>query len=363
LLGTTVPESARVALRAAALAGRLPSAGAVDLDAERYAARRVLTVGPLEFYALDSLDLSANRASREALDVLWFIAIGALLLGAGASLWLARSVAKPIDALSRELKQMAHARDFSGTLPLTGTSRELDALTATFNQLFASLASAEQQTELAYVGAIKALAAALDCRDPYTAGHSERVSALSVMIGRQMQLDAEQLDILRLGSLLHDIGKIGIRDNVLTKAGALTAEEFEIIKTHPTLGGHILRQVPFLTKHLPIVELHHERPDGRGYPHGLLNHVTPLLARIVHVADAFDAMTTARAYRPAGTPNHAIAELWRYAGSQFDAEVVEAFVAAWSGIQVTDARTGEGAAVAGRVGAVLAFPARIEEAG
>ena len=362
LVGTTLPESARVALHAAALAGRLPTVGTVDLDAEQYAARRVLSIGPLELHALDSLDLSANRANREALDVLWLIAVGSLLLGAGASLWLARSVARPIDALSREMRQMALARDFSRTLPLTGSSRELDALTATFNQLIGTLASAEQQTELAYVGAIKALAAALDCRDPYTAGHSERVSALSIMIGRQMQLDAEQLDILRLGSLLHDIGKIGIRDNVLTKAGPLTAEEFEIIKTHPTLGGHILRQVPFLTKHLPIVELHHERPDGRGYPHGLLNHATPLLARIVHVADAFDAMTTARAYRPAGTASQAIAELWRYAGSQFDAEVVEAFVAAWSGIQVGETRSAEPVA-AMRHGAVLAFPTRMEEAG
>jgi HD-GYP domain-containing protein (c-di-GMP phosphodiesterase class II) len=360
LLGTTLLDAPRIAFRAAALADRLPKVGVIDLDAKWYATRRVLAVGPLELHALDSLDISAHGANREARNALALIAIGALLLGAGASFWLARSVAEPIDALSRELRQMAQARDFSKTLPLNGSSRELDALTLTFNQLIASLASAEQQTELAYVGAIKALAAALDCRDPYTAGHSERVSALSVMIGRQMRLAADQLDILRLGSLLHDIGKIGIRDNVLTKAGPLTPEEFEIIKTHPTLGGHILRQVPFLGKHLPIVELHHERPDGRGYPHGLLNHSTPLLARIVHVADAFDAMTTPRAYRPAGTPSHAIAELWRYAGSQFDAEVVEAFVAAWSGIQVSESKPGE-AAVPSAPNSVLVFPSRIEE--
>jgi putative nucleotidyltransferase with HDIG domain len=156
------------------------------------------------------------------------------------------------------------------------------------------------------------------------------VSTLSVMVGRQMRLNDDELEVLRLGALLHDIGKIGIRDNVLTKAGPLTREEFDIIKTHPTLGAHILRQVPFLCRQLPIVELHHERPDGRGYPHGLLGHATPLLARIVHVADAFDAMTSARAYRGAQDASHAITELWRYAGSQFDAEVVESFVAAWS---------------------------------
>jgi putative nucleotidyltransferase with HDIG domain len=168
-----------------------------------------------------------------------------------------------------------------------------------------------------------------------------------------MRLDNEQLEVLRLGALLHDIGKIGIRDNVLTKAGPLTAEEFAIIKTHPTLGAHILRQVPFLTRHLPIVELHHERPDGRGYPHGLLGQASPLLARIVHVADAFDAMTSARAYRPAQTPVTAIAELWRYAGSQFDAEIVEAFVASWSAVTVGgDARPAEPS----RPPALLAFP-------
>ena len=360
LLGTTLPEAPRVALRAAALSDRLPNAGIVDLEDRQYATRRVLAVGPLELHALDSLDISAHAPNREARDALAFVVVGALLLGAGASFWLARSVAGPIDALSRELRQMAEARDFSRTLPLTGSSLELDALTTTFNQLISSLASAEQQTELAYVGVIKALAVALDCRDPYTAGHSERVSALSIMIGRQMKLDAEQLEVLRLGSLLHDIGKIGIRDNVLTKAGPLTPEEFEILKTHTTLGGHILRQVPFLARHLPIVELHHERPDGRGYPHGLLNHAIPLLARIVHVADAFDAMTTARAYRPAGSASHGITELWRYAGSQFDAEVVEAFVTAWSGIQVAESRADEAPAVAAR-SSVLAFPARMEE--
>ena len=151
----------------------------------------------------------------------------------------------------------------------------------------------------AYVGAIRALALALDARDPYTAGHSERVSAISVAIGRQMGLADEQLEVLRLGALLHDIGKIGISDAVLRKPGALTAGEFELIKQHPALGARILRSVPFLAPHLPIVELHHERPDGKGYPHGLRGDEIPLLARIAHVADAFDAITSARAYRPA----------------------------------------------------------------
>ena len=261
--------------------------------------------GPITVYAMESIARSTHRATRNAVQSLGYVAIGAMALGALASLWLARALANPIDQLSQQLRQIASSHDFSRKVEKTGSSRELDTFTDTFNQMVATLQAAEAQTELAYVGAIKALAAALDARDTYTAGHSERVSSLSVLIGRQLHLDQSQLDILRLGALLHDIGKIGVADRVLQKNGPLSHDEFEIIKAHPALGAHILRQVPFLSAHIPIVELHHERPDGRGYPHGLLGYATPLLARIVHVADAFDAMTTARAYRPAQTPSHA----------------------------------------------------------
>ena len=185
-----------------------------------------------------------------------------------------------------------------------------------------------RETPAAYLGAIRALAATLDARDPYTAGHSERVSALSVLMGRQMQIGDADLDVLRLGALLHDIGKIGLSDEILRKPAALTVEEYEQLKRHPAVGARILRQVPFLAPHIPIVELHHERPDGRGYPFGLRGDEIPLAARIVHVADAFDAMTSARAYRPAREPAEAIAELQRHVGTQFDPVSVEALLTA-----------------------------------
>ena len=143
-----------------------------------------------------------------------------------------------------------------------------------------------------------------------------------------MDLTDEQLDILRLGSLLHDIGKIGISDAVLRKPGALTAEEYELIKEHPSVGARILKSIHFLAPHVPIVEYHHERPDGQGYPHHLRGEEIPLFARIVHVADAFDAMTSARAYRRARGANDALRELWRYAGTQFDSDVVQALALA-----------------------------------
>jgi putative nucleotidyltransferase with HDIG domain len=146
-------------------------------------------------------------------------------------------------------------------------------------------------------------------------------------MGRHMQISAAELDVLRLGALLHDIGKIGLSDEVLRKPGALTGEEYEQIKRHPALGARILRQVPFLAPHLPIVELHHERPDGRGYPFGLRGEDIPWAARIVHVADAWDAMTSARAYRPARARLEAVAELQRHAGTQFDSACVDALLA------------------------------------
>jgi putative nucleotidyltransferase with HDIG domain len=336
IIGSTLSPAERSALLRRNV--ELPLDGTLELADEPVAVRRLSDGGPISIFGTETLGLSTHRATRNAVQILSIVAIGAMALGALVSLWLARALAKPIDQLSQQLRGMATNRDFSRQIERTGSSLELDAFTDTFNQMVTSLRAAEAQTELAYVGAIKALAAALDARDTYTAGHSERVSALSVIIGRHLGLDQPQLDVLRLGALLHDIGKIGVADRVLQKNGPLTQEEFEIIKTHPALGAHILREIPFLSAHIPIVELHHERPDGRGYPRGLLGHATPLLARIVHVADAFDAMTTARAYRPAQTSTHAISELWRYAGSQFDTEVVEVFVAAWSAMPVAEAQ-------------------------
>jgi putative nucleotidyltransferase with HDIG domain len=246
-----------------------------------------------------------------------------VLAGLG-SLWLAQTLTDPIDRLSGEIAMMTASRDLRRPLPLTGTSRELDSLAEAFNELVQGLTAAEADTRAAYLGAIRALAATLDARDPYTAGHSERVSAMSVLMGRHMQLTDAELDVLRLGALLHDIGKIGLSDAILRKPGPLTPEEYDHLKRHPGQGARILRQVPFLAPHIPIVELHHERPDGRGYPFGLRGDEIPVAARIVHVADAFDAITSARAYRPARGTGEALAELQRFAGTEFDPVSVEA---------------------------------------
>ena len=330
LLGSTLPSSKARAFEAAVASSGAVD-GSIDLDGEAFAYRRLVQVGGASFYALGSIDQSSSQATRDAMRSLILIAVGATAFALLGSVWLAHQLTEPIGRLSASLQAMAAARDVEGRLPRTGSSRELDTLTDTFNAMMQSVSDAEAQTEAAYTGAIGALAAALDARDPYTAGHSERVSVISVAIGRILKLPEADLEVLRLGALLHDIGKIGLPDDVLRKPGPLTSDEYDIIKQHPVLGARILRPVPFLAPHMPIVELHHERPDGRGYPHGLRGDDIPLAARVVHAADAYDAMTSARAYRRAMPAADALRELWRCAGTEYHAEIVGALAAALPG--------------------------------
>jgi len=294
------------------------------LGGEEYAMRTLMALGSVRIYMLSSIDAVARGATRSAVVALGMIALWAFVLAAVGSLMLARTFTDPINRIAHAIATMTSARDFSRTVEPSGKSRELDALAASFNELMGSLTAAEAETRAAYLGTIRALAAALDARDPYTAGHSERVSQTAVVIARALDVPEAEVAVIRLGALLHDIGKIGLADDILQKPDPLTAEEYEQIKRHPALGARILRQVSFLEPHLPIVELHHERPDGHGYPFGLRADDIPLAARIVHVADAYDAMTSARAYRPARPLAAAMAELHLYAGTQFDADCVRA---------------------------------------
>jgi putative nucleotidyltransferase with HDIG domain len=327
IVASTLPPEPLMAMTPAAIRA-MAANNIISLGGSQYAVRCLLHDDSAQVFVLDSIDASARPVLRAALRTMGWVAVGAFALAAVASLWLARTIARPIDTLSASLSTMTKVRDFDHPLSPGGESLEVDTLTSAFNTMMNSVKAAEAETLSAYLGTIRALALALDARDPYTAGHSERVSAVSLAIGRCLSLDDAQLEVLRLGALLHDIGKIGISDHVLMKPGPLTPEEYEIIKQHPGVGARILRSVPFLEPHISIVELHHERPDGKGYPHGLRGTEIPLVARIVHVADAFDAMTSARAYRPARAMSEGLRELWRCAGAQFDAEVVQALATA-----------------------------------
>lgn len=172
---------------------------------------------------------------------------------------------------------------------------------------------------------------ALEARDPYTAFHSERVAAIATDVGREMGLEERELELLERGARLHDIGKVGVPDRILRKEQTLSEEEWAWMRRHPELGEMLLRPlVHYLGNVIPVVLYHRERFDGRGYPQGLSGNEIPLLARIVAVADAYEAMTSDRPYRRAKKPEKAMRELLDLAGWQFDPRVVEAFARAWA---------------------------------
>ncbi|PKL43269.1 MAG: hypothetical protein CVV41_11160 [Candidatus Riflebacteria bacterium HGW-Riflebacteria-1] len=178
----------------------------------------------------------------------------------------------------------------------------------------------------AYIDTLSALTSAIDAKDSYTRGHSERVTELSIKLAIDYGIAPDEVEKIKLGGLLHDIGKIGIHEGILNKPGRLDDQEFEIIKSHPDLGVRIMGKVEFLESIVPIIKFHHERYDGKGYPSGLSGEDIPLLARIVSVVDTFDAMTTDRPYRKAMTIEAALAEIERCAGSQFDPAIAAHFV-------------------------------------
>jgi HD-GYP domain-containing protein (c-di-GMP phosphodiesterase class II) len=183
-----------------------------------------------------------------------------------------------------------------------------------------------KQREL-FLDSITALAQAVELKDPYTGGHTARVTQYAVLLGHQLNVSNDDLELLRVGTPLHDIGKIGIDDAILRNPNRLTAEEFEIMKTHTTKGAAILARIPDLAPAIPIVLYHHEQWNGRGYPEGLRGDAIPRLARIVAVADAFDAMTSDRSYRKGMSAEAAFTEVGRQAGHQFDPECAGAFLA------------------------------------
>jgi HD-GYP domain-containing protein (c-di-GMP phosphodiesterase class II) len=173
---------------------------------------------------------------------------------------------------------------------------------------------------------VRSLAGAVDAKDPFTAGHSERVQRIAKDLGEELRCSEGELEALEWGGLLHDIGKIGIPDAILLKSGALTKEERVVMNAHPVKGEEIIRPVAKLAPELPIIRHHHEWFNGSGYPDRLVGHDIPRLARILHVADSFEAMTAARPYRMTPlTEEQALAELDKYSGIQFDPEVVAAF--------------------------------------
>lgn len=190
----------------------------------------------------------------------------------------------------------------------------------------AKLQQAYRFLKKSHLDCVKVLAEAIDAKDPYTRGHSDRVKRMSLAIARQMGFSEERLENLEYGALLHDIGKIGIKDEILQKQGKLSQGEYEYIQEHPLIGVKIVEGVEFFKDKIPMIRYHHEFYDGSGYPDGLKGEAIPLEARIISLPDAFDAMTSARPHRGVMPLQDVLAELERCKGRQFDPKILEIFL-------------------------------------
>lgn len=199
------------------------------------------------------------------------------------------------------------------------------------NQVAIAIDNARLYEEIrdTFIGASTALAEAIEKRDPYTGGHTQRVLEYSLATAKYLDLTDEERENLRIAAILHDIGKIGIEDRILRKTEKLTDEEFQTISNHPQIGRDIIKPIKALKNVIPGIYSHHERIDGKGYPAHLSNNEIPLIARIIAVTDTFDAMTTDRPYRKKLSVNVALNELKKFAGTQFDKNVVNAFIRAY----------------------------------
>lgn len=240
-----------------------------------------------------------------------------------------KAITHPIDMLTRTARSIAQ-RDFTQRAEIRSRT-EIGELAATFNQMaediqrhIGSLKMASEQNRQLFIDSIEMIAAAVDAKDPYTKGHSGRVSQFSVILARELGLPEEEVDKIRISATLHDVGKIGVEDRVLKKPGVLTNEEFEIMKRHTVMGYEIVRQVKQLNEMLPGIRWHHEALNGRGYPDGVGGDELPLMVRIISVADTFDAITTDRPYQAGAAFPNALEILRKHIGTKYDPIVVDA---------------------------------------
>jgi len=272
---------------------------------------------------------SISDMRRQTIWISMVAALLTLLIG----FFFAKKLTQPVQELATGAHRIASG-DFSQRITVTSRT-ELGELGDSFNLMTDQLESyikdlqqsAAENREL-FLGTVKGLAAAIDGKDPYTRGHSERVSRMSVAIAQRLGLPDDECEKIRISALLHDVGKIAIDDNILKKPAALTDDEYEIMKQHPQKGYKIMAQIKAMKEFLPGMYMHHEMVNGQGYPQGLKGDEIPLMGKIVAVADTFDAMTTDRPYQLAMKFEDAIEKIQGFVGSRYDAVVVAAFVEA-----------------------------------
>jgi HD-GYP domain-containing protein (c-di-GMP phosphodiesterase class II) len=257
-----------------------------------------------------------------------------------------REKRRELEAANRALAA-ANAEINARAEALQRAEQQLVAFARDLRRAYESERARRAEVQDAYLTTVRLLATAIETRDPYTGGHVDRVAVFSVATGRELEWDDERLARLELGALLHDVGKIGVEDHILRKPGRLGPDELAQMRQHPEMGAHMLQGVPFLLPAVTCALRHHEQYDGRGYPDGLAGEAIPIEARVVAVADTFDAMTSDRPYRKGLPVETATAEIERCMGTQFDPGAAAAFLRAVHAGAITpvaDARELAGAA-------------------
>jgi len=304
----------------------------IQIGGETYVSMPMPGETPSDGYlvrSLQSLDAATGPIQAILRRAFLIAGLGALAAAVLVSGLCSRSIVRPISSVIARLRESAK----TGELPLFDSGKEriqeIRDLTESFNRAAAAIRDGQEQLQRANVEFIESLASALDARDHYTAGHSRRVSQYACSVAEAMGLSPAQTQEIRIGALLHDIGKIGITDAILLKPDRLTPEEDRVIRQHPSIGRRILEGLGGFQRFLEVVELHHENWDGSGYPRGLRGEETPLAARVVKIADAWDAMTSDRPYRRGVSRNQALAMLRKVSGTQMDPAIVEVICGLW----------------------------------
>jgi HD-GYP domain-containing protein (c-di-GMP phosphodiesterase class II) len=280
------------------------------------------------------IDTAAYQAAKSsARNKIILISLFAMGVGMAGTLLLATLFTTPIKRLAAGVARI-RSGDYGVEVEVASRD-ELGELTASFNAMARtireqreSLESSTRDLEESYLSTVRILAAALDARDNYTLGHSARVATLALRVGSRLGLQSGALKALEMACFLHDIGKIRVPDHILNKPAPLQANEVCLIGLHPEQGAEILGLAESLHKYVPVVRHHHERYDGSGYPAGLKGEEIPLFAQIVAIADAYDAMTTSRPYRPGRSRDEAIAEIMAFRGTQFAPFLTDLFIEA-----------------------------------
>ncbi len=282
--------------------------------------------GGYEAYLIHSFDVLASPLLGIMRNLMVAGAFLSIIGALGLTFLTGNAIARPLQELTRSCAKAQETGNLSDIEAPPSRIAEVNALAKTLHGAVQSIEVGQRQLSQTYFQFMGAIVAMLDARDPYTAGHSHRVSAYSEALAKDFGLPQDQVDDIRIGALLHDIGKIGVPDEVLHKHERLTKEEFDLMKQHPTIGREVLEQVAQFEKYLDAVELHHENLDGTGYPRGLRGEQIPIAARIVKVADVYDALSTDRPYRKS-MPVEQVHEILRKgAGMHFDRLLVEIFL-------------------------------------